>query len=775
MKNSLLEKEFTQLLQNVNLKVISFDIFETLVFRNVNNPVDIFSLVGKHKYVKNIYDNPETFKQFRIQAENKARSVNSKLEDVTLELIYNELPLTQEQKKKIIKLELKEEYKSLYINKQIQKWINKALKVGKKVILISDMYLSKKELNYLVTSKLKDEKSIYKIYVSNEYDATKATGNLYPIVLKDLQISANEILHIGDNKYSDVQMAQKSGINSLYYNCDKYIKDILKIESNYIQHSSKNNNFRIQASLLNSYIKEEERFFFNLGASIFGPVLWEFSHWITELAHKENISQVNCIMREGRIFSKYISKINKELDVNLIYASRKSTFLPAVNIDMLEEDGFNFYKYRKFSIKNFYDLFKLGIKDQFILEHSDEPLESANKFQYKHINLLDYITQDFKNRKEEVCTNIQSENRSFKTYLQQCSYTSDSILIDFGGTGSILENISNAMGSKHTQKLNVLFYMHSSGFEKMLKERTLTFLPFTQKTSQKIERLRRSPEFIEILFNGVNQTTINYTMNQDGTIEAITDFPYNDIKETRTLSKAFDKGIDAFFDIVRIHTPNQKLYSSETILDIISRLIEIPNIVEAINLGNLYHDEGYGSSLLEQLVTQEHRDSIKEAKIQKAYYSNSVNSAYKIGKIPWVQGVITQLNEDYIVNVNGLKTKGINEDSIHKIVEILTQDLHISEVYIYGAGQFFIELRPELNKIGVNIKKIIDTRAKFAPFKIDDFNVTSIEDSNITDTSTIIVSSAVFAIDITQTIMDFAKSKNYKLKVINFYNGLLTT
>ena len=96
---SVLEKKYKKLLQNKKIKVVSFDIFETLAFRSVNHPSDIFTLVGEHKFVKKIYDKADTFKEYRIQAENYARS-HSELEEVSLQLIYDALPLTKKEEKK---------------------------------------------------------------------------------------------------------------------------------------------------------------------------------------------------------------------------------------------------------------------------------------------------------------------------------------------------------------------------------------------------------------------------------------------------------------------------------------------------------------------------------------------------------------------------------------------------------------------------------------------------------------------------------------------------
>jgi hypothetical protein len=98
--NSLIEQKFNDILENKNIKVVSFDIFDTLAFRKVANPVDIFFKVGKYKYVKDIFQTPDNFKLYRINAEKMARSLNKELEDITFDLIYEQTFFNKKAKKK---------------------------------------------------------------------------------------------------------------------------------------------------------------------------------------------------------------------------------------------------------------------------------------------------------------------------------------------------------------------------------------------------------------------------------------------------------------------------------------------------------------------------------------------------------------------------------------------------------------------------------------------------------------------------------------------------
>ena len=369
---------FIQKIKDKKIKVVSFDIFETLAFRDVADPKEIFKKVGKKKYVKKIFGDANIFRLARVEAEKTARKKYSRFEEVTLQQIYEQLPLQSEQREKILDLEIEQEYKSLYINPQIKRWIDLAIQHKKQIIFISDMYLSTQQIEHLVMSKLDSYKDTSKIFVSNEHQATKATGKLFQLVLESLKISNDEILHIGDNFHMDIEMAKSKNITALFYNNDKYVNEILEVESHYAgQFFNKGFHQRKLACIQNNYAKEKERFFFNLGASVFGPILWEFSHWLIDIAKQQKITQINCVMREGRIFKKFLEKLDNDLDINLVYASRKSTFLPSIDI---ANNSFDFHHYRKLTIKDFYELFRLKITDTFIDSHKTILFSEASEY-----------------------------------------------------------------------------------------------------------------------------------------------------------------------------------------------------------------------------------------------------------------------------------------------------------------------------------------------------------------------------------------------------------
>ena len=750
-KESVLEKEYLLYLKNKEIKFISFDIFDTLVFRDVSNPREIFKQLGKEKYVLNIFKDASNFKKCRMDAELKARKKNSNLEEVNLDLIYEQLPLNKEQKIKIIKKEIALEKKSLYVNKQIEKWISLAIEYDKKVILISDMYLTRVQLEDVALFKVKNRSVIHKVFVSNEYDASKATGNLYNKVLESLELKSNQLLHIGDNFHSDYRMAKERKILVLYYGMKKYVKKSFSLENAYSKQGSKYFNYRVQSSLLSPYTSVKEDFFFNLGATLFGPILWEFSHWVSELATKNNTNQINCVMREGRIFKKYISKVNKNLKVNLVYASRKSTFLASLSEEKLKKNGFDIYTHRELSVKNLFELYGLVIQNKKIRRVENVLLKDLSNILDEGKSLFDLVISELKYNIKTIIKNINTQKKYLKKYLKELNYTKNSILIDFGGTGTILKNITSTFKKNKKQKLNILFYMHGEGMNKMVNENIESFFSYNENNKNNIEILRRSHEFIEVLFNGLNQTTLSYEQRENR-IQAIKDKLNTTLSSNKKSLNAFDRGIDCFFTIGKKYNIKFDIFKKEKLLSMIGRLIDMPTFEESKYIGSLAYDESYGNNDIKTIIDSVHLKEIKAYGIEKAYKNNNSNLAFKIGEIPWVQGVLTQLDGKYIPKIRSLNIQSVNTSAINKILDKLDKYTQIKEVYIYGVGQFFIELVPFLKERNIKIKGLIDTKAKFLEFEVEGYKVKSFENINFSHKDCIIISSAVFAMEINNMI-----------------------
>ena len=190
--------------------IVSFDIFDTLIVRPFVGEEDIYYLIEK-KY------NLEGFAFARINSEDRARKILKR--EVSIEDIYEQMPFRF---KSTIETELDEHKNLVRVNKQINEIYDYCFKNNKLTICISDMFLTS---NYEKELLKKCGFDIENVYCSCGGFKSKANGELFSNV-KELY-PGKRILHIGDNKYSDIKMAKDKGIDTVqvYKNVDILCND----------------------------------------------------------------------------------------------------------------------------------------------------------------------------------------------------------------------------------------------------------------------------------------------------------------------------------------------------------------------------------------------------------------------------------------------------------------------------------------------------------------------------------------------------------------------
>jgi len=195
-------------------EVISFDIFDTALTRIFDSPVDVFAAV-ESKLLKAGFVQAAGFAGLREIAEQNARSkqfLSRNAEDVSLDEIYAELPsLTTgfQEWDEAKRLELETEREALLAVPDILELIRQLNIMGKKVVFVSDMYLPSAFLADVLRYRGYD--GWVELIVSNEVNATKSTGNIWPVLKR---LYPGSILHIGDDEWSDVQSPNRHGIDS---------------------------------------------------------------------------------------------------------------------------------------------------------------------------------------------------------------------------------------------------------------------------------------------------------------------------------------------------------------------------------------------------------------------------------------------------------------------------------------------------------------------------------------------------------------------------------
>lgn len=184
---------------------VSFDIFDTLIIRRTGKPVQLFEYMEKRLGMPG-------FSEKRIKAENDARK-KSKNGEVTLKEIYLSFEgISSDKATKLCHKELEAELSVCCFNKRLRKLYNQCIE-NKKVILISDMYLTEKMMKSLIESC--GINGYERIFISCEAGVSKRSGKLYRYVLSELGISSKQLIHIGNDIMTDYFSAKKCGIHCI--------------------------------------------------------------------------------------------------------------------------------------------------------------------------------------------------------------------------------------------------------------------------------------------------------------------------------------------------------------------------------------------------------------------------------------------------------------------------------------------------------------------------------------------------------------------------------
>lgn len=355
--------------------VVSFDVFDTLIFRPFSVPTDLFFLVGESFDIMD-------FKNIRTRAEwdarEKCKKRNGHMEIDLKEIWKNLEKETGLSAEEGIKIEQKTEQKLCYANPFMLEIWKRLQSMNKKLVIVSDMYLPEDCIAKILENA--GFTGIEKIYVSNTYHKSKADGNLYREVIKDY--NGLSIAHVGDNPQSDDKMARKCGITVLPYpNINKNVLMYRPMDMSAIVGSA----YRAIVSShlyngLHSYGMEYEYGFIYGGLFVVG-----YCNFIHEYYNQHGLDKLLFLSRDGDILKQVYDFLYPEDSTEYVYWSRKAAVKLMANED--KHDFFRRFLYhkvnQKYTIAHILHSMELDSFTEQLDIKSDEELTDKNVRQLK--------------------------------------------------------------------------------------------------------------------------------------------------------------------------------------------------------------------------------------------------------------------------------------------------------------------------------------------------------------------------------------------------------
>ena len=317
--------------QIVKKKVISFDIFDTLLIRKTLYPRDVFLLVEK-KAVLAGYD-VRGFASARIRAEEDQPFCNFNQIYDWLRDFYD---WDEDTTKKIKKIELETEREVLAPRAEIVELLRFACESGKYVVLTSDMYFPANAINTVLSENGISGYDI--ILVSCDVKKSKHTG-LYEELLR-LCDGPDEILHIGDNAVADGSDCTESGIDRIIVpsalelardrGWEKSIQTAASLSERCLLGLIISLIFRdpFQSSNLSDYPEEERAQRFAI--SVIAPVAVSYLTWLIQKFKEEIFDGVLFLARDGWLLYSIYSCFCDRMQLpkpTYYYANRHAAFL----------------------------------------------------------------------------------------------------------------------------------------------------------------------------------------------------------------------------------------------------------------------------------------------------------------------------------------------------------------------------------------------------------------------------------------------------------------
>lgn len=311
---------------------LSLDVFDTCLVRTLENPLTVFEWVGLRLKEKTGIE-PALFSVERHAVENFLREkiLESGLaEDVCFAEIYSSLAekfgWTEALRDEAMAYEVECEHLVLQGVEEVRQFADEARKAGLELVYTSEMYLPSAIVRkFLESAGYPVEETT--ILTSGETGRSKGTGSLYRLAIDSH--AAGDVLHVGDNLSTDVDVPSRMGL------------DCVPVVAPRKAHSGLLGG--VLAGLIESF-PGSGNYWEALGFKVAGPLHFAFCREIYRHCQKQGVKQVGFLSRDGwfpkKVFDRLQVTWGAVADTDYVYASRE--MLGIAGMETIEAEDWEF-------------------------------------------------------------------------------------------------------------------------------------------------------------------------------------------------------------------------------------------------------------------------------------------------------------------------------------------------------------------------------------------------------------------------------------------------
>ncbi|MDE6603815.1 MAG: hypothetical protein K2K90_17060 [Lachnospiraceae bacterium] len=379
---------------------VSFDLFDTLIMRQVLLPGDVFELVDdrlrQHGIMIDDFPAKRTASEKELSRERAPR-----LSEIYFHM-KNTYQIPEIEPEQMAVLEWEIDCGLVIPRREVCRLLSDLEARGKKVYIVSDSYYNKKQIVRIL--KKCGITHYTDVFVSCEYGVGKTQGLFHEF--KEIT-DAWSYLHIGDDVLADVESAEKNGIRAchIYSGMDfleytgymglwdytEYLSDKIKIGmfvadvfNSPFQFETKEHQIAVHTA-------------YDIGYVFFAPMICDFVLWFREQVERYRLENILFCARDGYLVKQLYDELCNQISSVYFLTSR----MAAIRAGMEDESDIRYVGDMKFSGSLFRQL-----EERFGIQVS-----SAQGQRDGHVKLLDYA--------QEIFDRTTVSRRNYRTYIER--------------------------------------------------------------------------------------------------------------------------------------------------------------------------------------------------------------------------------------------------------------------------------------------------------------------------------------------------------------------
>jgi predicted HAD superfamily hydrolase len=440
------------------MRMASFDVFDTLLTRTVAEPRDLFLLLGELSQKEGLIAlQPQHFAQTRVESEVAARRLTAHGE-VNLDEIYFQLSLrlslSDETQARIKRMELALEEQSIRGVPVMAAQVEAARKQADQIAFISDMYLPAEFVRRMLRREGFFQDTDH-LYMSHEWSASKATGQLFHLIKKNSPLEIKQWRHVGDNVQADVEKPRQHGIEAEQFSLaglTRYEHLARGKDHAVLTWRSKLAAAMRLTRLQNAETDAHRSVIWDTTCDVVAPLLFGFVRWCLDEARTRKLQRLYFVSRDGQILLRLAQIIapawGYDIECRYLYGSRKA-WHPAT----LE-------KLNATSLKSFFETAPLnslrkafGLLDLSI-DSFEQVLETAGFGRARWDEYLDREEQGFVQQlflknplAEAIVRNSRMKRELVISYLEQERFLDGvpAAIVDIGWYGNLQRSLAEIL------------------------------------------------------------------------------------------------------------------------------------------------------------------------------------------------------------------------------------------------------------------------------------------------------------------------------------------